>query len=1264
MATTYISKINQLGGSDVYVIKDSEAIQSIATGDNNGQIKVTPRSGNAYNISIKGLGSNAFNSTTYLPLAGGTLTGNLGFKFGNTDKHIIFDYDGDETPGASWRIAALGSGTGNTNYFTIQSGTSTISATDWNNVIRLSQDTFEAGFGGNVYPLENSTKTLGTSSLKWANVYATTFTGALSGNATTATGFASAKSITLTGDITGSATGGNESNGWSIATTLANSGVTANIYGNTSQQTPSHGGTFNIPYFKVDAKGRITQAGTTTVKLPADSNTDTKVTQNNTTAANDYRILLSTSANDNAETNTINKNTNLRYNPSTNTLSTGNITGTGSLNITGNANLNSETYAASVTAGSLLVNGNTNFVQIPTAPTPAATSNDTSVATTAFVMNAFTANDAMVFKGVINANGDLPATHKQGWTYRVATAGTYAGKVCEVGDIIICVTDGTTANNDHWAIIQNNVDGAVYRGTNAFTDANIIVADSTNGKVKSSGKTITTTAPSSSAADTTIPTSKAVWSAISGASGYGKTGTVTSITINTTSPISGGSTTATTTSGTYTISLADGYGDTKNPYGTKTANYILAGPSSGNAAAPTFRKLVAADIPSLTKSKISDFPTNISTFTNDSGYVKSSGVTSITLKAGTGISLDTDNTAITGTGTRTITNAGVRTTTINGNYLRVNTNGTNADLTIPYATKAGTADKLGATTVGAANHPIYLNAGVPTAAGVGDSFVSYGGQNFSDSYSPIDGLFNNKLRPNRFAGFKAAGTTIQYSNDGGSTWIDYGANDAMKVALFTTKTSLRMVPSGNVSANSQLRIIMDTGAGGTYTVLQKIMIYISTNYSSNCTVTIDAALQNSPTNYSKVICTDQPISGWSGWNVINTSLTTYGNTATSQYGRIRFTFKHSGVSSGKEAQGLIVQSIYGYGGMGWTTPSTLAATDHVYSFDQNFNVTFPATVTATTFSGNLSGNAASASSVAWSGVSGKPTTISDYGITDAKISNGIITLGSNTITPLTSHQDISGKADKSATVSTLTWDSTNKKITKTINGTTSDVVQFTAGSNVTLTGASGKLTIAATNTDTKNTAGSTDTSSKIYLIGATSQTDNPQTYSDNEVFVTSGVLTAKTFNSTSLTASQAVITDANKNLVSRGIRNNTSAGNLGWTSASTDTTLVTTNTIAYWNGAYQNTSSNLQYSKNGEIMGLSTAQTVSGTKTFSAIQKFTNTTDSTHSKDTAAAISTSGGISVEKQLSAKSIRIDDNQTSAGVQLIFDATLQALNFVFS
>lgn len=50
-------------------------------------------------------------------------------------------------------------------------------------------------------------------------------------------------------------------------------------------------------------------------------------------------------------------------------------------------------------------------------------------------------------------------------------------------------------------------------------------------------------------------------------------------------------------------------------------------------------------------------------------------------------------------------------------------------------------------------------------------------------------------------------------------------------------------------------------------------------------------------------------------------------------------------------------------------------------------------------------------------------------------------------------------------------------------------------------------------TDTKNTAGSTDTSSKIFLVGALEQSANPQTYSDNEVYATNGELTARTVKS-------------------------------------------------------------------------------------------------------------------------------------------------------
>jgi molybdopterin biosynthesis enzyme MoaB len=68
------------------------------------------------------------------------------------------------------------------------------------------------------------------------------------------------------------------------------------------------------------------------------------------------------------------------------------------------------------------------------------------------------------------------------------------------------------------------------------------------------------------------------------------TAPVTSVTG--TSPVvsSGGATPA--------ISLASGYGDTQNPYASKTANFVLAAPD-GSAGAPTFRAIVAADIPTL-----------------------------------------------------------------------------------------------------------------------------------------------------------------------------------------------------------------------------------------------------------------------------------------------------------------------------------------------------------------------------------------------------------------------------------------------------------------------------------------------------------------------------------------------------------------------------------------------------------------------------------------------------------------------------------------
>lgn len=75
-----------------------------------------------------------------------------------------------------------------------------------------------AKHNGSVIPQINNTYDLGTSALRWKNIYGSTFVGSLNGNAATATKLATARTISLTGSVTGSGTFDGSGN-LSIATT-------------------------------------------------------------------------------------------------------------------------------------------------------------------------------------------------------------------------------------------------------------------------------------------------------------------------------------------------------------------------------------------------------------------------------------------------------------------------------------------------------------------------------------------------------------------------------------------------------------------------------------------------------------------------------------------------------------------------------------------------------------------------------------------------------------------------------------------------------------------------------------------------------------------------------------------------------------------------------------------------------------------------------------------------------------------------------------
>ena len=110
------------------------------------------------------------------------------------------------------------------------------------------------------------------------------------------------------------------------------------------------------------------------------------------------------------------------------------------------------------------------------------------------------AADAMIYKGTIGTGGTITALptsgmYSAGWTYRVVTAGTYAGQKAEIGDMIIAVVDraaGASGTNSDWTIVQANIDGAVI-GPASSVDGRIAMFSGISGKlIKDSGITPTT----------------------------------------------------------------------------------------------------------------------------------------------------------------------------------------------------------------------------------------------------------------------------------------------------------------------------------------------------------------------------------------------------------------------------------------------------------------------------------------------------------------------------------------------------------------------------------------------------------------------------------------------------------------------------------------------------------------------------------------------------------------------------------------------------
>lgn len=251
-------------------------------------------------------------------------------------------------------------------------------------------------------------------------------------------------------------------------------------------------------------------------------------------------------------------------------------------------------------------NGNTSWIQQTPLPI--------TVGTTALVFIEFAAVQTYT------AGTGLTLSTNQFSITNTGTAGTY-GSASAV-PVITTNAQGqvTGVTNTSIAILGSAVSGDIsgnaanVTGTVAVTNGGTGQTTYTDGQLLIGNTTGNTLTKSTLTPGTGI-------SITNGAGSITIASSVTPVTsVTGTSPVvsSGGTTPA--------ISLAAGYGDTLNPYASKTAAHVLAAPA-GAAGVPTFRALVATDIPTLNQNTTGQAGSVANALSAGTGITYSAGTT-------------------------------------------------------------------------------------------------------------------------------------------------------------------------------------------------------------------------------------------------------------------------------------------------------------------------------------------------------------------------------------------------------------------------------------------------------------------------------------------------------------------------------------------------------------------------------------------------------------------------------------------------------------
>lgn len=300
-------------------------------------------------------------------------------------------------------------------------------------------------------------------------------------------------------------------------------------------------------------------------------------------------------------------------------------------------------------------------------------------------------------------------------------------------------------------------------------------------------------------------------------------------------------------------------------------------------------------------------------------YLKSNG-------SGNAPSWETMDTAPTANSTKAVTSGGVK-TALDGKQASISIN-TNANTPTDNDTVIMQDNGNTGTTSFLRRKLSTLWTYIKGKDGYPEARLAWGGKHLTNATSPVDAALIPDLSANRAAFINPDCVDILYSEDGGTTWQDYGLTDWDKQRLLCDERSVivgKRSSSQHADAQCMLRILIHDTTSYFYAKIQKIAVYCATNGSEGCYCNVTGRKQvdiNNNVDSWDTLADHVSMSGWSGWNVIQTSFITYGGNTTAYhintyYGQIRLDFGISGATTADNGAGLSISRIRMYGTECW-----------------------------------------------------------------------------------------------------------------------------------------------------------------------------------------------------------------------------------------------------------------------------------------------------------------------------------------------------------